>query len=229
MANGGNGASTIFIVADENTMKYAEFLKGFITSKVLNCKCSIYKVKEYEDNRAKVSSTNKFVFLGETDFINKDYTISKFENHGIYFGWHGNNALMTTDGEPISKEEYRAMIEDAKKHELSIAPLSEADIIELDNLHKNGLWAYIGSGPVLGKIRAFVEKHTNGSKYVSTIVLINYILGMTTSLFGGLIGGYSIYASVKNLKRILSILDKHKHQYAIKMFVDDFLQDFLKE
>lgn len=229
MSNGVDNSKQFIIVSDEEHMKYAEFLKGYLTPKVLNFRCVLYRFKEYEDNRTRITSTNKLLFLGENEDIKKKFINSKFENCGIYIGWHGSNALLTTDGEPISKEEYRAMIEEAKKHELSIAPLSESDIIELDNLHKNGLWAYIGSGPVLGKIRAFVEKHINGSKYVSTIVLINTILGMSVSLLGGLLGGYSIYASVKNLKRILGILDEHKHQYAIKMFVDDFLKDFLKE
>lgn len=231
MPNGNtmfDNSKQFIIVSDEEHMKYAEFLKGYLPPKVLNCKCVIYKVKEYVDNRAKITSTNKILFLGENNDIKKEYINNKFDSFGIYIGWHGNNALIATDGEPISKENYNVMMEDAKRHEISIAPLSEADIIELDNLHKNGLWAYIGSGPVLGKIRAFVEEKTNANACVSTIVLVNTILGMSIFLGGGLLGGYSIYASVKSLKRILSILDDHKHQYAVKKFVDDFLKEFLE-
>lgn len=233
MSYGVDNSKQFIIVSDEEHMKYAEFLKGYLTPKVLDFRCVLYRFKDYEDNRPRITSTNRLLFLGENADIKKEFINSKFENYGAYIGWHGSNALLTTDGNPISKAAYIEMIDDAEERGLSINSLSEDDIKELDNLHKNGIWAYLGNGPIVKYIQDFTENHIGiKTKTVNSIYLVSLILSPFTTTFipiMGTVSAYDIINRARKLRKILFAFEEHRYKYVIKKFVDDYLQVFLKE
>lgn len=105
-----NVRTTVVIVADKNHQKYASFLLQLFSSKddsenrVVGVKDNSVKTviwtdKEYQASKAKATSINKFIFIGDSKII-RDETVNiprTFKKYGMQYGWLGSRAILDLD------------------------------------------------------------------------------------------------------------------------------------
>lgn len=108
--DGSEAKTSVVIVADKNHQKYASFLLQLFSSKDDSenktvgvkddsVKTAVWTDKEYKASKAKATSINKFIFIGDSKII-RDETANIpriFKKYGMQYGWLGSRAVLDLD------------------------------------------------------------------------------------------------------------------------------------
>ena len=120
----GRAQTKLIIVCDDKTTEYGNYLRQLISAnddeseeKVVGTKDGsidtvVYTRKEYEDNKTKISSNQHVLFIGrnktsENEINNME---TKFDKHGMKYGWLGKRGMMIVDDALLNREEYSEFI-----------------------------------------------------------------------------------------------------------------------
>ena len=120
----GKATKKLIIVCDEKTEQYANYLRQLISTnddkdgEVVGIadgtvEVAVWLEKEYLDNRAKVSSNEHILFIGDnkTSKSESSSMVVKFEKFGMQYGWLGKRAMMKVNNEMLEPESYDEFIE----------------------------------------------------------------------------------------------------------------------
>jgi hypothetical protein len=122
----------VVIVVDKKSkilLELATKLKNILgASKEIKVEVGIWGLKEYEDNEPTISSSQRFIFLGENDIsrLNKSSIDWKYawKNH-LYYGWIGSVAMLYVSEQAYTKAEMTEFKELIKKQKIEIKKLPE--------------------------------------------------------------------------------------------------------
>ncbi len=120
----GKATKKLIIVCDEKTEQYANYLRQLISTnddkdgEVVGIadgtvEAAVWLEKEYLANKAKVSSNEHILFIGDnkTSKSESSSMVVKFEKFGMQYGWLGKRAMMKVDNEMLEPEAYDEFIE----------------------------------------------------------------------------------------------------------------------
>lgn len=126
----GKGVKKLIIVCDEKTEPYANYLRQLISVK--NDKeeeiigvpdgmvdAAVWLEKEYEANKATISSNEHILFVGDCKASRNETSsmIIRYEKYGMKYGWLGKRGMMTVDKKILAPDLYDQFIEYCKGYE----------------------------------------------------------------------------------------------------------------
>ena len=139
----------LIIVCDEKTEKYANFLRQLISTNDDNedevigtpdgeVEAVVWLDKEYSANKAKVSSKDHVLFVGDSKVCKAETSTMnvKYSRFGMEFGWLGKRGMMRVEGS-LSKKEYDEFID----YCMSFSGNDEAESVEEDEIDEEKLLA----------------------------------------------------------------------------------------
>lgn len=120
----------LIVVCNEKTREYASYLVQLISAnddngeKIIGTKdgtveAVVWLEKEYENNRATLSSNDHILFIGKSKFIKNEsaHINIKFDEYGMQCGWLGKRACMCVHKRIATKKEYDNFFKLWKKYQ----------------------------------------------------------------------------------------------------------------
>jgi len=96
----------LLIVHDEFTADIAQQMNAIIST-IPDCQARIFSEKEWNDNKAQISSDQHVLFLGNVadGLALRERIQWKFQKLNMQYGWIGKRALVLVDEHTFNKEE----------------------------------------------------------------------------------------------------------------------------
>lgn len=128
-----NEKKKLLIVCDAKTKVYANQLSQLISAnddnedEVIGSKdgtvvASVWEERHFLANEANISSEQNILFIGSSKPAKLviPNVIEKFNQHGIHYGWLGNQAVIHVEDNLLTKEQYDSFIDFCKQNHREI-------------------------------------------------------------------------------------------------------------
>lgn len=236
----GKATKKLIIVCDEKTEIYANYLRQLISTnddkegEVIGVEdgtvdVAVWLDKDYEANKAQISSNEHILFIGDSKVSQKETSSMtvRFEQFGMKYGWLGKRGMLKVDYDPLTPEQYDSFIDLCKKYE------TEFEKVALKRSKKNKGEKAKAAGAGIGGAAAGGAIGAAGAAPLAAGG-IGIAGGLAAGLFAGAIipvaavaVAYTSMSEIQIKKKHKQIRDQQYRAATVIMYIDG-LQEFLE-
>ena len=225
---------TLIIVCDEKTEQYANFLRQLISAKddteekVVGTKdgtvdAGVYLEKEYSANKFDMSIEQYVLFIGNNKTSNSESSSmkTKFNEHGMKYGWLGKRGFLSVDDKTLSEDEYDDFFAFATNYQNELERIDSAR--RKDSSNKTEV-----DGDDSSKTEKFASGVING--VATTAVAVGTLVSHPVMRVAG-IAAYGVGSGLDRTRAANKIKKQRKDQQyrvLILKFYADALSSFLE-
>jgi GTP-sensing pleiotropic transcriptional regulator CodY len=165
----------VIIVADEKSKLYTEVgtnLKNILGASK-KCETVLWGLKQYNDNKATITSSQKIIFIGENDASRHNISSIewKYKKLNMRYGWIGSVAMIQVLDNSLSKDEldiFKKMCNEQKNEVQKLAKSNIAGNVAV------GIAAAIVTGAIGLAVFAVIKIVTSATKAKSELLKKEY-------------------------------------------------------
>jgi GTP-sensing pleiotropic transcriptional regulator CodY len=122
----------VIIVADEKSKDYTEIGTNFknVLGASKKCETVLWGLKQYNDNKATITSSQKIIFIGENDASRHNISSIKWKYNrlNMRYGWIGSVAMLQVMDNSLSKDELETFKKMCNEQKNEVEKLAKSNI-----------------------------------------------------------------------------------------------------